>query len=227
LIKAVFFDWFYTLAFSRPNREVLYRRAFKKLGYPLDIKLVMRGIFTADRLIFRENLFSTLTHGNDAEQYKIAINYPKLILKEAGLETTDEINLKTIEFVRREYHQPTYHLFDDVLPVLRQIKERGLILGLVTNAVASMQATYRELGLDTYLDLVTNSKEAGAEKPKAPIFLLALKKAGVSAAETIMVGDQYELDILGAQGVGINPILIDRYELHSETDYTPRIRSLA
>ena len=42
------------------------------------------------------------------------------------------------------------------------------------------------------------------------IFNCALAAVGVSAEETVHVGDTYEADIVGAQSVGIRPILLDR-----------------
>jgi len=66
----------------------------------------------------------------------------------------------------------------------------------------------------------------GADKPEPAIFLAALERAGVNAAEAVHVGDQYKLDVVGARGVGINPILIDRYDLYPEVSDCPRIRSL-
>ncbi len=73
---------------------------------------------------------------------------------------------------------------------------------------------------------MVTSEEAGADKPKPEIFLKALEKAGVDASEAVHVGDQYDLDVVGARGVGISPILIDRYDLYPEVDDCPRIRSL-
>ncbi|GAF78092.1 unnamed protein product, partial [marine sediment metagenome] len=55
---------------------------------------------------------------------------------------------------------------------------------------------------------------------------LALERAGVNASETIHVGDQYKLDVVGARGVGISPILIDRDNVYPEITDCPRIRSL-
>jgi putative hydrolase of the HAD superfamily len=73
---------------------------------------------------------------------------------------------------------------------------------------------------------VVTSKEVGSNKPEPPIFLAALDRAGVSASEAVYVGDQYDTDVVGARGVGIKPILIDRYGLMPEVSDCPRIRSL-
>jgi len=73
---------------------------------------------------------------------------------------------------------------------------------------------------------VVTSSEVGANKPEPPIFLAALERARVDASEAAYIGDQYETDVVGARGVGIKPILIDRYDLLPEVSDCPRIHTL-
>ena len=40
------------------------------------------------------------------------------------------------------------------------------------------------------------------------------------------VGDQYRIDVAGAVGVGIKPVLIDRYDIYPEVSDCPRIHNL-
>ncbi len=89
-----------------------------------------------------------------------------------------------------------------------------------------MNPICHKLGLEPYLDFVVTSQEVGADKPKPPIFLAALDKARVNASKAVHVGDQYNMDVVGARGVGIAPILIDRYDTYPEVSDCPRIRSL-
>ena len=63
-------------------------------------------------------------------------------------------------------------------------------------------------------------------KPDPHIFEYTLKAVGVSAEETVHVGDTYEADIVGAREVGIRPILIDR-EGSQAGIWHETIRSLA
>ncbi len=84
----------------------------------------------------------------------------------------------------------------------------------------------KKLGIEPYLDFVATSEEAGANKPEPPIFLLALERARVDAREAVYVGDQYRTDVLGARGVGIRPVLIDRSGLMPGVSDCTRIRSL-
>ena len=84
----------------------------------------------------------------------------------------------------------------------------------------------RQLGLEPYLDFVVTSEEVGSDKPEPPIFQAALERAGVNASEAVHVGDQYKIDVEGARGVGISPILIDRYDFSPDVTDCPRIHSL-
>jgi putative hydrolase of the HAD superfamily len=89
-----------------------------------------------------------------------------------------------------------------------------------------MVSVYHKLGLEPYLDFVVTSEEVGSDKPKPPIFLAALDRAGVNASEAAHIGDQYEIDVVGARGAGIKPILIDRYDIYPEVSDCPRFHSL-
>ena len=126
----------------------------------------------------------------------------------------------------KEFKGINFALCDDVLPTLKTLKEQSFTLGLLTNLDRDMKPICRELGIEPYIDFVVTSGEVGADKPSPPIFLAALQRAGVDASEAVHVGDQYKLDVLGAKGVGITPILLDRYDLFSEVSDCPRIHSL-
>ena len=64
MIKAIFFDWFYTLARFEPPRQQLYRQAFREFGVELPPEKVMRGILVADQYVFEENAKSLVTERN-------------------------------------------------------------------------------------------------------------------------------------------------------------------
>lgn len=226
MIRAVFFDWFNTLAHFEPPRAELYSRAFQQFGIELTPKVIMRGILTADLYCFEENARSPVEKRSAEEQAEVYSYYPKAILAEAGVKVAEELPLKILQIVRQQFKDDAVILFDDVLSTLKTLKERRLILGLITNATRDKLALHRKLDLERYLDFVVTSQEAGADKPKLPIFLAALDRARVKAFEALHVGDQYQLDVVGARGAGINPILIDRYDLYPEVSNCPRIRTL-
>jgi putative hydrolase of the HAD superfamily len=226
VIKAVFFDWFNTLTHFEPPRAELYSWAFQQFGIELAPKVIMRGILAADRYYFEESAKSPVEKRSPEEQVEVYSHYPKAILAEEGIKVAEELPLKILKIVQQQFKGDALILFDDVLSTLKTLKEHRLILGLLTNATKDKLSLHRKLGLEGYLDFVVTSQEAGADKPKPPIFLAALDRAGVEAFEAFHVGDQYQLDIVGARGAGINPILIDRCDLYPEVSNCPRIRSL-
>ncbi len=80
-------------------------------------------------------------------------------------------------------------------------------LTIVSNGFIEVQ--YRKLKscqIEQYFSHVVLSEAAGALKPDKRIFDYALGLNGAKAAETIMIGDSYEADIVGAQNAGIDQI---------------------
>ena len=227
MIKAIFFDWFNTLAYYDPPREELHSRGLKEFGINVSPKEILPGILAADSYFFGENAKSPVEKREPRERAEVYRRYQDMILTEAGVKADEELLLKIMHKVQQLFEGVTFALYDDVLVTLERLKGRKLILGLLTNATKDMISIHRKLGLEPYLDFVVTSEEAGADKPKAPIFKAALQRAGVEASEAVHVGDQYKLDVAGARGVGINPILIDRYEQYPEVSDCPRIRNLS
>ena len=226
MIKAIFFDWFNTLAYYQPPREELHSQALREFGIELSPKQVMPGVLAADRYFFDENALSPVEKRKPGEKAEVYICYQEIILTESGVKVSRETLLKIMKRLQQLFEGITFALFDDVLPTLKTLKQQKFILGLLTNLAQDMNPICRELGLEAYLDFVVTSQEIGVDKPEPPIFLAALGRAGVSPPEAVHVGDQYKLDVMGARRVGITPILIDRYDLYPEVNDCPRIRSL-
>jgi HAD superfamily hydrolase (TIGR01509 family) len=163
----------------------------------------------------------------ETEDPDVFIRYQEIVLAELGVKLPKDTLLEIVRRVSQIARSITYVLYDDVLPILRGLKTGGLILGLITNLYKDADIILHKLGLDRYLDFVVTSREVGADKPAPPIFLAALERAGVNASEAVYIGDQYETDVVGARGVGIEPVLIDRYDLMPEVTDCPRIHSLS
>ena len=116
--------------------------------------------------------------------------------------------------------------FPEVMGLLAELKERGLILGVVSDWGDWLPDLLLSLGLTRYLDFVIVSAVVGATKSTPHIFQLALQRAGVRANEALYVGDTYHTDILGARTVGLRPILLDRSGAAPTTVDCPVIGSL-
>jgi len=229
LIKAVFFDWFNTLALYHPPREELQSQALREVGINVSPQKIIPGLLMADKEYFEENAISPIRQRSPDEQTKIYARYQQTILAEARVDISNDPDIlgKIMRKTQQLYQGIKFVLFDDVLPTLKMLKAQKLIRGLLTNLDTDMKPICGELGLEPYIDFIVTSGEVGADKPKPAIFLAALKKAGVKASEALHVGDQYKLDAIGAMGVGIRPILIDRYNSYPEVTDCPRIHRLS
>jgi len=226
VLKAIFFDWFNTLARYEPPREELESQALEGLGIKVAPEKIIPGLLAADSYFFGENAKSPVEKREPGERAKVYMRYQSIVLNEVGVKADEELLLKILPKMQQLYKGVTFVLFDDVLVTLERLKERKLILGLLSNATKDMLSVQHKLGLEPYLDFVVTSEEAGADKPNPLIFLEALQRAKVEASEVTHVGDQYKLDVVGARGVGINPILIDRYDYYPGFTDCPRIRNL-
>lgn len=83
-------------------------------------------------------------------------------------------------------------------------------LHLITNGFQEVQEQKFHIArLDRYFRTVTTSEEAGIKKPEAGIFLHALEKAGGSAADSIIIGDDMEVDIVGARNIGMDGVFFN------------------
>jgi putative hydrolase of the HAD superfamily len=85
-------------------------------------------------------------------------------------------------------------------------------LGIVSN-FAIPECVFELLktnGIDTLFDVIVVSGAVNKRKPSPEIFEGALKLVGVSAEETVFVGDTIDADIEGAKGVGMKAVYIER-----------------
>jgi len=225
--RAVFFDWFNTLTTYHPPREGAYAAACRDLGLEVTMEQLTRGLLLADQFYSDENLRSPVKKREPKEMIAVYVRYGQVALRGAGLPDSEETVLKVMEKVRGAINSPRFALYDDVLPALAALKSRGVVMGIISNIDQDIRPVCSELGLDPYVTHVVTSKDVRSEKPHPLMFLAALDRAGVEAEESVYVGDQYSCDVVGARGVGMRPVLVDRYDLFTEVNDCVRIRCLA
>ncbi|MFS8603695.1 HAD family hydrolase [Priestia megaterium] len=91
--------------------------------------------------------------------------------------------------------------------VLKELKKKGLLLGMITNGFTDFQwMNIKALRIDHYFDTILVSEQEGIKKPHKDIFLRALKALDVSAEESVYIGDHPENDVLGARGAGMHAV---------------------
>ncbi len=224
MIKAVFFDLYNTLVTYDPPREVIEAKILKDFGIEVSPESLLRPITTADDFIYKEHARSPISKRSKEETTALYMQYHGIVLKEAGLEAPKELIIGILgKWMSLDVKMV---LFDDAIPALTNLKERGLILGLISNVDRDVAPLYQGLGLSDWLQVMVTSQEVGFNKPHPEIFKAALKQAGVKPEEAIYVGDQYQIDVLGAKKAGMVGILLDRGGFFEDVTDCPKIRSL-
>ena len=225
MIKSIFLDFYDTVVDLDPPRHELQARACREFDITIDPSGIPRGYFYANDFLSKENAHQSIQKRTPEELQNFWGEYESIILKHAGVEISSELAFTIFSFMRKLDRR--FILFQDVLPAVQALKDRGLILGLISNLDRKLDGYCKELGLTPYIDFTLVSYEVGEEKPHPKMFLTALERAGVNASEAIHVGDQYESDVVGARGVDIKPLLLDRLGFWEDINDCQRIRSLS
>jgi HAD superfamily hydrolase (TIGR01509 family) len=85
-------------------------------------------------------------------------------------------------------------------------------IGIITNNRTAEQADKLHfLGMTELVDALITSEDVGVPKPDPRIFQAALQQLEAQPAETVLVGDNWHADVLGALGMGIRPLWLNRF----------------
>lgn len=132
----------------------------------------------------------------------------RVLLEAAGFEPTPELIHELAGTVDRVLEDGV-HLWEDSLPVLRELRTRGIRTAIVSNCDHSTRPVVQRLGLSREADAVVLSFEARVAKPDAGIYLAALQAVGADPRETLFVDDQARY-CDGALALGMDALLIQR-----------------
>jgi putative hydrolase of the HAD superfamily len=224
MIKAVFFDLYQTLVRYDPPREEIESKVLKDFGIDVSPAALVRPIVVADEFIYNEIARLPLSGRSTEEKMALYAQYQGILLREAGINYDPKILPKLLMAMQQS--KMDLVLFDDVIPLLNDLKGRGLTLGLISNIEQDMTETLTKLKLPSWLEIIVTSQDAGAGKPRPEIFQEALRQARVQPAEALYIGDQYQVDMVGARGAGMKGILIDRNNYYSDDIDCIKISSL-
>lgn len=97
--------------------------------------------------------------------------------------------------------------FPNLHSTLDSLKHKKYLLGLITNGLGKFQTrTLKGLGIENYFEAILISEIEGVRKPDAEIFYRALQRLGVTAEQSVFVGDHPTVDILGAKSIGMKAV---------------------
>ncbi len=139
-------------------------------------------------------------------------------MDDVGVEySADMLELFSQAFVDQCPRQP--HLIPGALDLLNYLKGKGYTMHIITNGFKEIQGIKMDgSGLSPFFVHNINSEDVGVRKPDPKIFHYAFKLANTSAGESLMIGDDWDADILGARNVGMDQVFLklnqQRHNVH-------------
>ena len=224
MIRVITFDFYNTLVKFWPPLEEIQQVACWKMGLNVSRDAIRRGYAKADILFNRANEEEPLSQRSPERRLEFFGEYEQIILETAGVPVTNGLAQKIWALaiaVPKEFTP-----FEDTMPALEALRQRGYRLGVITNLRADLEPLIRRAGLDGMLDFSVTSAQAGKEKPHPPIFQEALRRAAVAPEEVLHVGDQVRSDVAGARAMGMRAALLDRGGWHEPVEECPKIAGL-
>ena len=146
------------------------------------------------------------------------------IIKEKGPNYDKHFNILTKRVCGKEnpmlvalgmitYHNVKYATirpFPKTIQVLIYLRNRGYRLGVISNGRTRKQwEKLVRLDIHYFFEEVITSEDIGFEKPNKEIFEEALKRMNCEAKDSIMIGDKFNSDIVGAITTKFEPILVN------------------
>jgi putative hydrolase of the HAD superfamily len=205
LISAVFFDVDFTLIYPGPTFQAEgYHRFAAAHGLDVDPRRFPQAVLAASSILDEEQ--------ERAYNEDVFVRYTGRILEQMGASGPRVADCAREVFAEWAACRH-FFLYDDVAPALRALSARRIKIGLISNSHRSMSEFERHFALDGLIAAAVTSSEHGYMKPHPSIFEAALALAGVTAGESLMVGDSLAHDIEGARGAGMRGVLVHRSEL--------------
>ncbi len=208
MLKVVFFDAAGTLFDTRQPVGATYAEVARKYGVDAQVE----DVNAAFRRVFHHTPGLAFGPGHSPAELRELERrwWYKLVAESfAGLGTFTDYDAYFEELFARFGSTSTWQIDPASLPTLHKLRERGLVLGMISNFDYRLYGILDGLGLTDQFQSITISSEAGWAKPAAEIFQAAIAKHGIAPHEALHVGDSEHLDIAGAAGVGIAGVLID------------------
>ena len=139
-----------------------------------------------------------------------------------------QVSDSTIHFLADEYLNtlPLFNkLFDGTHELLTYLEPK-YELHIITNGFSEVQTSKLEnSGIKKYFDQIITSESVGVKKPNPKVFEFAMDSAKAKASTSVMIGDNWEADIMGARNVGMQVIYCN-FENQSVDESIPSVTSL-
>ena len=129
----------------------------------------------------------------------------RIALAKQGLDGNSAA-IKYFDLTKTPWHSEDEIPYSDAHSTLVALIDKGYKLGIIANQKLGTEERLESWGLRQYFEVIAASAEIGYAKPDKEIFEKAFELAKCTAAESIMVGDRLDNDIIPAKALGMKTV---------------------
>ena len=131
----------------------------------------------------------------------------RIALAKQGLDGNSAA-IKHFGLTKTTWHSEDEVPYSDAQSTLAALVDKGYKLGIIANQKLGTEERLESWGLRQYFEVIAASAEIGYAKPDKEIFEKALELAKCTAAESVMVGDRLDNDIIPAKAIGMKTVWV-------------------
>ncbi len=219
--KHIFFDLDRTLwDFEKNSVETLTDIFYK---YKLDEKIESPEVFIKKYKEINEELWAKYRTGEIKKEFLRNQRF-LLSLQHFGINDSSLAESFGTDYI--EISPTKTILFPNTVKTLEYLSQK-YTLHIITNGFKEVQhVKLKNNKLDKYFDKVITSETVGYQKPNAKIFQHSLSTSNAKKEESLMIGDDLKIDILGAKSFGMNQVFFNTINTKHNEKVTHEITDL-
>jgi len=190
-IRALTFDYGGTLDGEASHWLDRFIELYREAGQELPFERIKEAFYHADDLSYADPRIAK-TGLRELMDFHVGVQLDVLGIADPGLRTMLVDRFVTL----------SQSALDHSREVLKRLAERYR-LGVISNFYGNVGRILEDAGFGPLLSAVVDSNEVGMTKPDQRIFGLAVARLGVSAGDTLHLGDSYERDVVAARAAGL------------------------
>lgn len=215
-IQAIFFDLDDTLHDSQFPFEHTVEKLFPEVASGFDMNTLYKKFREASDWLWKDYV--------EGEMSLSELRNKRIILTLQSIDISIDSALAQAFQKQYEINQGELKIFPEVPRIFEALKEREIIVGMITNGpVEHQHKKISSLGLTSHIptNLIFVSDGVGVAKPNPDIFHHVRDRVNIVPQNIIYVGDSWENDIVGSSKAGWQSLWFNHRKREPETNHEP------